>query len=77
MTKVEILGPGCAKCQKTGEIIEKQIKESGIEAEIKHVTDLDDIAKRGVMMTPAVVVDGEVKVQGKVPKTKEIKSWFE
>lgn len=74
--KVEILGTGCAKCRKTEEMIEKAIKEIGIQTEIVHVTDLNEIIDRGVMMTPAVFVDGVKKVEGKVPSEPEIRSWF-
>ncbi|MFW5985717.1 MAG: thioredoxin family protein [Halanaerobiaceae bacterium] len=77
MKKIEILGTGCPKCQKTTELIENEIKESGVEAEIKKVEDLDDIVERGVMMTPAVVIDGEIKVEGNIPSADEIKAWFE
>ena len=77
MKKIEILGTGCPKCQKTSELIEKGIKEAGVEAEIVKVENLDEIVERGVMMTPAVVIDGETKVKGKIPSVKEIKSWFE
>jgi len=75
--KIEILGTGCPKCAKTTELIEKAIKEVGADAEIIKVTELNEIVNRGVMMTPAVMVDGELKVEGKIPTEKEIKSWFE
>lgn len=77
MKKIEILGTGCPKCQKTTELIEKEIEEAGVEAEIVKVEDLDEIVARGVMMTPAVMIDGETKTEGKVPSSSEIKSWFE
>ena len=77
MKKVEILGPGCPKCQKTTELIKEEIKEADVEAEIVKVDDLDEIVERGVMMTPAVVIDGETKVEGNVPSADEINSWFE
>lgn len=77
MTKIEIFGTGCSKCKKTVELIEKEVKEAGIQAEIIKVEDLNEIASRGIMMTPAVQVDGETKCEGKVPSAGEIKSWFE
>ncbi|MDI3548620.1 MAG: hypothetical protein PWR10_2272 [Halanaerobiales bacterium] len=77
MKKIEILGTGCPKCQKTTKLVEEAVKEAGVEAEVIHVTDLDEIVNRGVMMTPAVMMDGEIKCEGKVPSAKEIKSWFE
>lgn len=77
MNKIEILGTGCPKCQKTSELIKKVIKETGVEAEIVKVEEVDEIVDRGVMMTPAVMIDGETMVEGKIPSAKEIKSWFE
>ena len=76
MKKIEILGTGCPKCQKTTELIKEEIKKAGVEAEIKKVEDVDEIVERGVMMTPAVVIDGETKVEGNVPSVDEISSWF-
>jgi small redox-active disulfide protein 2 len=77
MKKIEILGTGCPKCNKTTEIIKETVKKIGVEAEVVKVSNLNDIISRGVMMTPAVMVDGELKVEGKIPGEKEIKSWFE
>lgn len=74
--KIEILGPGCPKCKKVAELTEQAVKESGIEAEIIKVTDIKEIMNRGVMFTPALVIDGEVKSAGKIPDTGEIKSWL-
>lgn len=76
MKKIEILGTGCPKCKKTKKMVEKGVQEAGIEAEIIKVEDVNDITEKGVMMTPAVMVDGETKVEGKVPSVEEIKSWF-
>ncbi len=72
MKKIQILGTGCPKCKKLAENVEAAAKELGIEFEIEKVTDINEIMKFGVMMTPALVVDGEVKVVGKVPSTDEI-----
>ena len=77
MKKVEILGPGCPKCQKTTDLIKEEIKEADVEAEIVKIDDLDEIVERGVMMTPAVVIDGETKVEGNVPSADEVNSWFD
>ena len=73
MKKLQILGPGCPKCKKLAELTETVAKNLGIEYEIEKVTDINDIMKFGVMMTPALAVDGQVKVVGKVPSTDEIK----
>ncbi len=72
MKKIQILGTGCPKCKKLAENAEAAAKELGIEFEIEKVTDINEIMKFGVMMTPALVVDGDVKVVGKVPSTDEI-----
>ncbi|HII03084.1 TPA: thioredoxin family protein [Methanosarcinaceae archaeon] len=73
--KIEILGTGCAKCKKTKEAIEKVLKENGKEAEVVKVEDFETILNYGVMITPAVVVDGEVKIAGKVPNEEDIREW--
>lgn len=74
--KIEIFGPGCAKCQKTSEEVERVVKELGIDATIEHVSDIDSMVDRGVMMTPAVFIDGEKKIEGKVPKTSDVEKWL-
>jgi len=72
MKKIQILGTGCPKCKKLAENAEAAAKVLGIEFEIEKVTDINEIMKFGVMMTPALVVDGDVKVVGKVPSPDEI-----
>jgi small redox-active disulfide protein 2 len=74
--KIEILGTGCSKCKKTKEVIEKILRENGIEAEVVKVDDFEKILNYGVMVTPAVVIDGEVKLAGKIPDEKEILKWI-
>lgn len=74
--KIEIFGPGCAKCNKTSEEVEKVMKKLGVDATIEHVTDIDSIVDRGVMFTPAVFIDGEKKIEGKVPKAADIEKWL-
>lgn len=73
MKKLQILGTGCPKCKKLAENTEAAAKSLGIEYDMVKVTDLNEIMKFGVMMTPALVVDGQVKVVGKVPSPDEIK----
>jgi small redox-active disulfide protein 2 len=73
MKKIQILGPGCPKCKKLMENAEAAAKMLGIQCEIQKVTDINDIMKFGVMLTPALVVDGQVKVVGKVASPDEIK----
>jgi small redox-active disulfide protein 2 len=73
---IKILGTGCAKCQQTEKLVREVIAETGADAQIDKVTDIKSIIQYGVMLTPAVVVDGEVKVVGKIPKKEDIKSWL-
>ena len=74
---IKILGPGCKKCDQTAERVAAVVAAVGAEARIEKVTDMMAIAGFGVMATPAVVVDGEVKCTGKVPVRDEIAGWLE
>lgn len=74
--KVEILGPGCPKCKQLAAHAEAAIKELCLQAEVVKVTDLDKIISCGVMMTPALVVDGTVVSSGKLLSKDEIKKLF-
>ncbi|OGX50726.1 MAG: redox-active disulfide protein [Omnitrophica WOR_2 bacterium RIFOXYA12_FULL_38_10] len=71
--KIEILGMGCPKCKQLLNNVQKAVDEKGIVAELVKVEDMDKITEYGVMMTPALVLDGVVKVAGKVPSVEEIK----
>jgi len=73
MKKIQILGTGCPKCRKLTENAEAAAKELGIEYELQKVTEINEIMKFGVMITPALAVDGEVKVVGKVADVSNIK----
>ena len=73
MKQIAILGTGCPKCKKLAENTLAATEAAGIECEIKKVTDVAEIMTYGVMMTPALAVDGEVKVVGKVPGVEELK----
>jgi len=74
MKKIQILGTGCPKCKKLAEFTETAAKEMSIEYELEKITQINDIMKMGVMMTPALAIDGEVKVVGKVASPEEIKA---
>ena len=74
--KIEILGTGCAKCKKTQKNVEEAVSEAGVDAEIIKVADINIIMDYGVMITPGVVIDGDVKVAGKIPSVEEVKSWL-
>lgn len=73
MKKIQILGTGCPKCKKLAENAEAAARELGIEYTLEKITQINDIMKMGVMMTPALAVDGTVKVVGKVATPEEIK----
>jgi small redox-active disulfide protein 2 len=75
--KIKILGTGYPKCKKTKELTKEVINELGMSAEIIKVTDINKIIDYGVMITPALVINGEVKVSGKIPEKEEIKKWIE
>ena len=70
--KIEILGTGCAKCKKLYELTNEALKETGVQAEVVKVEKITDIMNYGVMMTPALVIDGQVKTAGKIPTKAEI-----
>ena len=72
--KIEVLGTGCAKCRKLESNVREAVAQLGSDAQVEKVEDLAAITAYGVMMTPALAIDGEVKVMGKVPDVAEIKS---
>ena len=74
MKKIQVLGTGCPKCKKLAENAESAAKELGIEYELEKVTQINDIMKMGVMVTPALAIDGDVKVVGKVASPDDIKA---
>lgn len=73
MKSIQILGTGCAKCTRLAEAAEQAAKALGLEYELEKITDIVRFADFGVMMTPALAVDGEVKVSGRVPSHDELK----
>ncbi|HZM34997.1 MAG TPA: thioredoxin family protein [Burkholderiales bacterium] len=70
--KIEILGSGCAKCRETERRVQQALAQSGKVADVEHLYDMKAIAQRGVMFTPAVAVDGQVRITGKVPAVEDI-----
>ncbi len=76
MIKIQVLGTGCPKCKKMAEVAESAALETGVEYELEKVTDLNRIMSFGVMMTPALVVNGEVKVAGKVPSKSQMTEYI-
>lgn len=71
--RIQVLGTGCPKCRKTYEHVEEAVRDLGLSADLEKVEDLKAIMRFGVMTTPAVAIDGEVKVVGKIPSVEEIK----
>ena len=76
MKKIQVLGTGCPKCKQLVENVEQAVNELGIECELIKVTDINEIITLGVMMTPGLLIDGEVKASGKVVGSDEIKQWL-
>lgn len=76
MKKIQILGTGCPKCKKLAEAADQAAKQAGIKYELVKVTDITEIMTFGVMMTPALAIDGDVKLVGKVPAVEELVSLF-
>jgi small redox-active disulfide protein 2 len=74
--KVTVYGPGCVKCKKTEELVRQVIAETGASAAVEKVSDVQAIVAAGVMSTPAVAVDGEVKLSGRIPTSDELRQWI-
>lgn len=75
--KIEVLGPGCYRCYSTLRAVEHALQALGIEAEVVHIHDPREFAKRGVLFTPAVFINGVMKASGRIPKVEEVKHWLE
>jgi len=76
MKVIEVLGSGCANCQRVEANAREAIAMAGIAAEIRHITDYREIAARGVMSTPGLVIDGRVMSSGRIPDVGDIASWL-
>jgi small redox-active disulfide protein 2 len=74
MKRIEVLGPGCANCKLLHERTQRAVQELGLEAEIEKITDFNVIMGYRIMSTPALIVDGEVKVSGRVPSVEQLKA---
>ncbi|HUU07901.1 MAG TPA: thioredoxin family protein [Dehalococcoidales bacterium] len=74
---IEVCGPGCPRCQATEKNVLQALKELGKEAEVVKIKDFKEISARGVMMTPAVIIDGVKAFEGRIPGAEEIKSWLQ
>ena len=74
--QILVMGPGCPKCEQAEKTVREAVAEAGVQADIQKVKDFQEIAKYGIFSTPAVVIDGDVKVVGKAPSKKEVLSWL-
>ena len=71
--KIEVLGSGCPKCQSTEQTVRRALTELNVQAEVVKVTDINAIIEKGVMWTPALVIDGKLALQGKIPTLEQVK----
>jgi small redox-active disulfide protein 2 len=71
--RIEVLGSGCPKCQSTEQTVRKALTELNVQAEVVKVTDINAIIEKGVMWTPALLIDGKLAIQGKIPTLEQVK----
>jgi small redox-active disulfide protein 2 len=74
--EIKVCGPGCANCTKAENVVREAVAEAGIGAQIYKITDFAEMAKLGVLSTPAIGVNGEIKCVGKVPSKHEVMAWI-
>jgi small redox-active disulfide protein 2 len=74
--EIKVCGPGCANCTKAENIVKEAVAAAGIDAKIYKITDFAEMAKLGVLSTPAIVINGKIKCVGKVPSKKEVMEWI-
>lgn len=76
MLSITVFGPGCARCKETERIVRHVVQERGTRADVQKVSDPAAMAKAGVLLTPAVAINGVVKTAGRIPNETEIRSWI-
>lgn len=74
MMKIKVYGPGCARCKQAEETVRRALAEAGVQAEVEKVSDIQALAAAGILLTPAVAVNGVIKVAGRIPKLEEVKA---
>jgi small redox-active disulfide protein 2 len=74
--RIEVCGPGCKRCHTTLKNVQDAVGELKVNAEVVYITDMKEMMNKGVMFTPAVIIDGTMKSSGKVPTVEEIKKWL-
>lgn len=77
MLDIKVIGPGCANCTKLADLCREVVEEINLEAEIQKITDTDEFWKYGIMLTPGLVVNGKILVQGKLPTKKTLENWLQ
>ena len=75
--KIEIFGPGCYRCKATEENVRKALQAVGLEAEVVHVSDYREFARRGIMVTPAVAIEGKTMSSGRIPDVEQVRHWLQ
>lgn len=70
--EITVVGSGCAKCKKLEEITREAVSELNVDAQVNKMTDINEIAKTGILMTPGLIIDGKVKLSGKLPSKNEV-----
>lgn len=76
MLHITVFGPGCARCKETEKVVRQAVEHAGIEANVQKVSDLMAMAKAGVLLTPAISINGTVKSAGRIPSEGEIRNWI-
>jgi small redox-active disulfide protein 2 len=76
MRVIEVLGPGCPNCQAVERNVRQALATTGLSAEVRHVTDWAEIAGRGVMSTPGLLIDGKVVSTGRIPSPRQVEEWL-
>ena len=74
--EIKVCGPGCANCTKAESIVKEAVADAGVDAQVLKISDFAEMAKLGVLSTPAVIIDGQVKCVGKVPTKNEVLEWL-
>lgn len=75
MLNITVYGPGCAKCKETEKRVRRALEQSGVEATVLHTSEPAEMARAGILMTPAVAVNGVVRLSGRIPEEEEIRRW--
>lgn len=76
MLNITVYGPGCARCKETERRVRQVVEQTGVNAVVTKATDFAEMAKAGVLSTPAVSINGEIKVAGRIPSVDEIAAWL-